>query len=339
MGRPQHLLPSAAIGTKTFAHGPNGLCVGWTPGAAGRPRPVLGARRGAEPTRRRARRRGSRHPLSAGLRPRRRRGRLRAGDRLDDGQPLHEDRADRAWRAAPVLRPPRHGAPDRRDRAGGRGRDRPECRGHDPRCRQQGRRRRDARGDAPDPRRAPSARRDRAALHPEGGGRPRRCLCVRPHPPARPDGLRLRPGCADRSRHPRGTVFAVARGDLPRARSALGHASRRRPVGDRGSRPRHLGAPPRTYRCGLHRERRDDLGRHRDEHRSGVVHVRCGGAFAGRAQAGRSDPGDAGCDHVRGRRRGVRRRDEGAEELPRLSLRQGRPRGRACGGRAGEARA
>ena len=41
---------------------------------------------------------------------------------------------------------------------------------------------------------------------------------------------------------------AVARGDVSRARCALGHASRRRPFGDRRRRPRHLGAPARACR-------------------------------------------------------------------------------------------
>ncbi len=129
--------------------------------------------------------------------------------------------------------------------------------------------------------------------------------------------LRARTGYVYDQAAPIGVVIlgapylAVARGDLPRPRGALGHAPGGRPVGDRRGGARDLGAPARTGRRGLDGERRHDLRRHRDEHRPGVVHVRRRGALARRAQARRPDPGDAGRDHVRRRRRRVRRRDEG----------------------------
>ena len=162
----------------------------------------------------------------------------------------------------------------------------------------------------------------RAALHAEGGGRADRRVRVRPHAAARAHGLRLRPGGADRHGDPRCAVLAGDRGDVPRPRGARRDVSRGRPLGDRGRGARDLGDAARPRRRGVDRERRDDHRRHRREHRPGVVHVRGGGALARRAAARRPDPGDAGRDHVRGRRRRVRGRDDVAQELPRLPVRE-----------------
>ena len=138
-------------------------------------RSLLRARRDPEPAGRGARRRRRRHALSPRLRARGRRGRCRAADRLDDGQPLRADRAD--------------GAPASRSSSA---RTSTRCRrpaaiepvvedgvvrnaaGTILGARQQGGGRRDARGDAARARRGPAARRDRAAVHAEGGGRAHR---------------------------------------------------------------------------------------------------------------------------------------------------------------------
>ena len=64
-----------------------------------------------------------------------------------------------------------------------------------------------------------------------------------------------------------------------------GHVSRRRALGDRRGGARDLGVSPRPGRRGLDGERRHDHGRHRDEHRPRVVHVRRRGALARRGQA------------------------------------------------------
>ena len=258
----------------------------------------------------------------ARLRPRRRRGRRgpAIGSTMGNLYARIEPTAD----GEPLLplRAPRHRAADRGDRAGGRGRGRAERRRDDPRRRQQGGGRGDARGDAARARREAAARRDRAALHPEGGGRARRRLRLRPHAGSgRGLGYVYDQAAPIGDGHPRRAVLAVARGDVPRPRGALGHAPGGRALGDRRGGARDLGDPARADRRGVDGERRDDHRRHGREHRPRVVHVRRGGALARRAEARRPRPGDAGRDHVRGRRRRVRRRDDGAQELPRLPLR------------------
>ena len=81
-------------------------------------------------------------------RPRPQRGRHRPAPRLDRGQPpLPAPGDERRRRHADLpLRPPGHGAADRPDRAGRRGRRRPERRRHDPRRRRQVRDRGHGRG-------------------------------------------------------------------------------------------------------------------------------------------------------------------------------------------------
>ena len=112
---------------------------------------------------------------------------VRAGDRLDDGEPLRAPRADRRRGAALPLRAPRHGAADRGDRARRRGRCRAERGRDDPRRRRQGRRRSHARGGAARARRGTAARGHRAALHAEGRGGARRRVRLRPHAARRAD--------------------------------------------------------------------------------------------------------------------------------------------------------
>ena len=230
----------------------------------------------------------------------------------------------RRGRAALPLRAPRHGAADRCDRAGRRGRHRAE--------------RAPARSSAPTTRRRSPAmleatRRVLAEGRPHAGIE----LLFTPKeevglvgayafdhtPAARADGYVYDQAAPIGDRHPRRAVLAVDRGDVPRARGALRHAPGGRPVGDRRGRARDRRVAARPRRRGLDGERRHDHRRHRDEHRSRVVHVRRRGALARRAEARRARAGDAGRDHVRRRRRGVRRRDEGAQELPRLPVRDG----------------
>ena len=306
--------------------------------AAGRPRPVPRARRGREPVRRGARGRRPRHSATCGtaaststrtaLAPRSAR-RWGTSTRGSSRRPT-------ASRSS--LRAPRHRSADRRDRAGRRGRHRPQRRGDDPRRRQQGGRRRDARGDAG----VLAERRPHAGIELLFTSKEEVGLVgayAFDH-----TRLRARTGYVYDQAAPIGDVILGApysqslEVTLPRPRRARGHVSRGRPLGDRRRGPRDLRDAARADRRGLDRERRHDRRRHRDEHRPGVVHVRRRGALARRAEARRPGPGDAGRDHLRGRRRRLRRRDEGPQELPRLPLREIRPRRRARRGRAGGAR-
>ena len=233
--------------------------------------------------------------------------------RLDDGEHLRRARADGRGRAALPLRPPRHRAADGRDRAGRRGRHRPQRAADDPRRRQQGRRRGDARGDAACPRREPPARRDRAPLHPKEEVGPARRLRLRPHAAARA-----------------GRATSTTR----RRRSATSSSARPRRSCSRSrfhGRAAHAGMYPEEGRSAIaaaaraisemrlgriDEETTANVGmitrRHGREHRPGVVLVRRRGALARRAEARRAGAGDAGRDHVRGRRRRVRGRDAGA---------------------------
>ncbi len=123
------------------------------------------ARSASEPIGRRARgcRRRPRYLADCGIAVGRRRNGCRDG--LDDGQSLRAARADGRRRAALPLRPSRHRAADRCDRARRRGRRRPQRRRNDPRRRQQGRGGGHARRGPARAGREPPSRRDRAALH------------------------------------------------------------------------------------------------------------------------------------------------------------------------------
>ena len=181
--------------------------------------------------------------------------------RRDGGQPALPDRAHGRRRHADLpLRPPRHGAAERPDRAGRRRRVRPQRGRDDPRRGRQVGRRRDARGDATDRRRGASARRARAPVHAEGGSRARRRLRVRPHAPARADRLRLRPGGADRRGRARRAVGRGHRRGVPGPGGACGHVSRGGPLGNRRGRARDRRHASRPGRRGDDRERRRDQG-------------------------------------------------------------------------------
>ena len=109
------------------------------------------ALRDPEPSGRGAGRRRPRARRAPRHRPRVGRGRGRGRRRLDDGEhPLPPAGPGRRGNADLPLRPSRHGASVRADRARRRGRHRPERRRHDPRRRRQVRGRRDARGCAED---------------------------------------------------------------------------------------------------------------------------------------------------------------------------------------------
>ena len=212
------------------------------PMAVGGRRPLPRARRDPEPAGRGARR----SPTSSRVPPRPRadgrRGRRRRRGRLDDREPLLPPRADGRRHAALPLRAPRHGAARRADRAGRRGRRRPERRRDDPRRRQQVRGRGDARGDAARARGEPAARRASSCCsrrRRRSGCSARRRSTTRGCSAQR--RLRLRPGGADRRRHPRRAVLAGARGPLPRPRRALRACIPRR--GARRSRPRRARSP------------------------------------------------------------------------------------------------
>ena len=136
-----------------------------------------------------------------------RRGRRRAARRLDDGEPLRAARADRRGRAAVPLRAPRHRAADGRDRAGRRGRHRPE--------------RAAGRSSAPTTRR-PSRRcsRRRGACSPRAGRTPGSSCSSR---------RRRRSACSARSRSTtRGCARRSATSTTRRRRSATSCSARRR---------------------------------------------------------------------------------------------------------------
>ena len=175
-------------------------------------------------------------------------------------------------RAGVPLRPPRHGAADRRARAGRRGRDRPQRPTDDPRRRQQGRRRRDARGDAPRARREPAACRHRAALHVEGGGRAARRLRLRPQPPAVAGRLRLRPGGGDRRDHPRRPLGPPPDRHVPRPRRTRRDVPGGRAVGDRrrGARDRRDAPGPDRRARPRRTSARSAAARRRTSSRSGA---------------------------------------------------------------------
>ena len=128
--------------------------------------------------------------------------------------------------------------PPEADRAGHRGRRRPERRRDDPRRRQQGGGRGDARGRPARPGREPPARRHRAPVHAARGGRAARRLRVRPHAPAR-----VRSGSSS-TRARRSATSSSARRRRRRCRRAS-TAGRRTPGwpprrGARRSRPRRV---------------------------------------------------------------------------------------------------
>ena len=97
---------------------------------------------------------------------------------------------------------------------------------------QQGRRRSHARGDAPCRGRRQAACGHRAALHAEGGGRLAGRGRLRRLGVACEGRVRLRPGRADRRRHPRCAVCPFDAGALPRSRRALA-CTRRKGAGHR----------------------------------------------------------------------------------------------------------
>ena len=180
----------------------------------------------------------------------------------------------------------------------------------------------DARRGAARGRREPAARRDRAALHAEGGGRPRRRVRLRPHAARGADRLRLRPGGADRHGDPRRAVLAVARGDVPRPRGALRACIRRTGRSAIAAAARAI-AELRLGR--VDEESTANVGTITGGTATNIVPEWC--TFVAEARShderrlARARPGDAGRDHVRRGRRRLRRRDTHAQELPRLPVR------------------
>ena len=197
--------------------------------------------------------------------------------------------------------------PEGADRAGGRGRRRPQRGRHDPRRGQQGRGRRHARGR-------------RGASSPRAGRTRASSCCSRP---------RRRSGCsAPAPSTTRACAPRSATSTTRRRRSARSSSARR----TRSSllvrfhgRAAHAGMYPEEGRSAIAAAARaiadfrlgrlDEettanvgaiAGRNRAEHRPGVVHVHGGGALARRAQARGRRPGDARRDRVRRQRRGVR---------------------------------